>query len=141
MTDLSPEGVVLAFFDALAAHDFNRAAGPIAEDCDWESVASALHQRGPAAIVKGLREFVAAFPDWRVSVDRITSSGAVVVVEWDTSGTFQQPFRGAAPNGRRFRRQGCAIAEVRGGKIVRYRDFFDRATLMQQLGVPNLPGA
>ena len=138
MTDLSPEGVVVGFFEALAAHDFNRAAGPIAEDCDWQNVASGARFRGPEAIVKGLREFVAAFPDWRVSVDRVTCAGEIVVVEWDTSGTFQQPFRGAKPNGKRFNRQGCAVAEVRGGKIVRYRDFYDRATLLQQLGLLHL---
>src|SRR4051812_26940498 len=138
MTDLSPEAVVLAFFEALNAHDFSRAAGPIAEDCDWQNVASGTRFRGPEATVKGLREFVSAFPDWRVSVDRVTTDGNVVVVEWDTSGTFQQPFRGEKPNGKRFQRQGVAIAEVRGGRIVRYRDFYDRATLLSQLGLPHL---
>ncbi len=135
MTDLTPEGVVRGYFEALNARDFARAAGPIAEDCEWTSIATEKTHRGPAAIVAGLREFVAAFPDWRVDLERLTTAGTVVVVEWDTSGTFEHPFRGQQPNGRRFRRRGCAVADVEGGRIVRYRDYYDRATLLDQLAL------
>lgn len=135
MTDLTPEGVVRGYFEALNARDFSRAAGPIAEDCEWTSIATEKTHRGPTAIVAGLREFVAAFPDWRVDLERVTTAGTVVVVEWDTSGTFEQPFRGQQPNGRRFRRRGCAVADVEGGRIVRYRDYYDRATLLDQLAL------
>jgi len=90
---------------------------------------------GPAAIVAGLREFVTAFPDWRVTLERLSASGNVVVVEWSTSGTFERPFRSHPPNGKRFVRRGCAVAEVEGGRIVRYRDYYDRLTLLEQLGL------
>lgn len=135
MTDLTPEGVVRSYFEALNARDFARAAGPIAEDCEWTSVATEKTHRGPTAIVNGLREFVAAFPDWRVDLERVTTAGSIVVVEWDTSGTFKKPFRGQQPNGKRFRRRGCAVADVEGGRIVRYRDYYDRATLLDQLAL------
>lgn len=135
MTDLTPEGVVRSYFEALNARDFARAAGPIAEDCEWTSVATEKTHRGPAAIVAGLREFVASFPDWRVDLERVITAGTIVVVEWDTSGTFEKPFRGQQPNGRRFRRRGCAVADVEGGRIVRYRDYYDRATLLDQLAL------
>lgn len=135
MTDLTPEGVVRGYFEALNARDFARAAGPIAEDCEWTSIATEKTHIGPSAIVNGLREFVAAFPDWRVDLERVTTAGTIVVVEWDTSGTFEKPFRGQQPNGRRFRRRGCAVADVVGGRIVRYRDYYDRATLLDQLAL------
>lgn len=138
MTDLTPEGTVRRMFDALNARDYARAAGAIAEDCEWESIATGKAHRGPAPIVAGLREFVTAFPDWQVVLDHVFASGEVAVVEWDTSGTFQNAFRGKEPNGRRFRRRGCAVAEVEGGKIVRYRDYYDRATLLQQLDLLEL---
>lgn len=138
MTDLTPEGTVRRMFDALNARDYARAAGAIAEHCEWESVATGGMHLGPTPIVAGLREFVAAFPDWHVVVDRVTASGNVAVVEWDTSGTFERPFRGKEPNGKRFRRRGCAVADVEGGKIVRYRDYYDRATLLRQLDILDL---
>ena len=62
----------------------------------------------------------------------------VVVAEWVTTGTFRRDFRGKPANGRSFRRRGCAVAEVNGGKIVRYRDYYDRVTLLQQLDLLDL---
>jgi steroid delta-isomerase-like uncharacterized protein len=138
VTDLSTAGVIRTFFDALNARDFPRAAGAIAEDCEWESVATETVHRGPGPIIAGLREFVSAFPDWHVRVDRMTSVDTLAVIEWETTGTFEAPFRGELPNGKRFRRRGCAVADVHGGKIVHYRDYYDRATLLGQLGLMHL---
>lgn len=138
MTDLSPEATVRSYYDALNARDYARAAGPIAEDCEWVSIPTANVFRGPAAIVAGLREFTTAFPDWHVQVERVIPSGRYVVVEWLTEGTFQHPFRGHAPNGKRFARRGCAVAEVESGRIVRYRDYYDRASFYAQLDLMGL---
>ena len=129
----SPEAVVESYFDALNVRDYARAAGAIAEHCRWESVASENVHQGPGAIVAGLREFVAAFPDWHAHIESITVSGNRVVVEWIVTGTFTRAFRDLQPNRKRMRRRGCAVAEVEGGKIVRYRDYYDRLTLQQQL--------
>ena len=138
MSSLAPESIVEGMFDALNARDYARAAGAIAEHCEWQSVATETAHRGPGPIVLGLREFVAAFPDWRAEVTSVTTAGDMVVIEWDSSGTFQNPFRGRPPNGKRFRRRGCSVAEVEGGKIVRYRDYYDRVTLLQQLDIIDL---
>ena len=138
MIDLTPEGTVRSYYDALNARDYARAAGPIAESCEWISMPTENRYRGPAAVVAGLKEFTTAFPDWRVDVERVITRGTFVVVEWRTSGTFQKPFRGHEPNGRRFSRAGCAVAEVERGRIVRYRDYYDRASFYAQLGLMDL---
>ena len=138
MTDLTPEGTVRGFFEALNARDYARAAGAIAEHCQWCSIPTGTEFRGPGAVLGGLREFAAAFPDWRVAIERLAVAGAVVLIEWETSGTFEKPFRGRAPNGRRFRRRGCAVADIDRGLIVRYRDYYDRATLLRQLDLMDL---
>jgi steroid delta-isomerase-like uncharacterized protein len=138
VTDLTPEGTVRTFFEALNARDYARAAGPIAEKCDWVSMPTENVHRGPNAVVAGLREFTKSFPDWYVDVERVITDGNFIVVEWRTTGTFTQPFRGETPNGRRFSRRGCAIAEVERGQIVRYRDYYDRLALFEQLGLLDL---
>ena len=130
---LSPESVVRGLFEALNRRDYARAAGAIAEHCEWWSMPAETMHLGPSAIVAGLREFTAAFPDWHVDIERVTAAGNIVVVEWASSGTFVNAFRGRAPNGKAFRRRGCSVAEVPQGKIVHYRDYFDRASLLQQL--------
>lgn len=134
----SPEALLRGFFDALARHDFERAAGALAEHCDWRSMATGGVHHGPGPIVAGLREFVAAFPDWSVAIERLVASGNVVVAEWATSGTFLGTFRGEPPNGRRFSRKGCAVAEIDRGLIVRYHDYYDRALLLEQIGLKHL---
>jgi steroid delta-isomerase-like uncharacterized protein len=140
VTDLSPEGTVRTFYEALNARDYARAAGPIAEACEWVSMPTEKVNRGPAAVVNGLREFSTAFPDWHVEVEKVISDGRCIVVEWHTTGTFEKPFRGRAPNGRKFSRRGCAVAEVERGQIVKYRDYYDRARLFEQLGLMDLFG-
>ena len=138
MAELSPEATVRAYFDALNRRDYQRAAACIAEHCVWESFGSATRRVGPAAVVAGLREFVGAFPDWRAELVRVIASGNNVVVEWNTCGTFERPFRDRAPNRKRFERRGCAVAEVVDGRIARYRDYYDRAVMLQQLDLMDL---
>lgn len=138
MIDLSPETTVRTLFDALNERDYGRAAGAVAESCEWQSVPTETTHRGWRPVVQGLREFVAAFPDWHVEIESLTAEGDRAVVEWTASGTFRHEFRGEAPNGKRFRRRGCAVAEVKGGKIVAYRDYYDRATLLAQLDLLHL---
>ena len=138
MTDLSPEGTVRGMWEALNARDYARAAGAIAESCEWRSMPTGTVHRGPSPIINGLREFVGAFPDWHAQVRRVVSQEGVIVVEWTATGTFSHRFRGREPNGRRFERSGCSVAEVDRGLIVRYRDYFDRAQFLQQLELMDL---
>ena len=138
MTELTPEATVRGLFEALNARDFARAAGAVAEHCEWESVAAETLHRGSSPIVGGLRQSVAAFPDLQIEIIRLVAAGAVVVVEWEARGTFDGPFRGEEPNGKAFRRRGCSVAEIEGAKIVRYRDYYDRATLLGQLDLLHL---
>jgi steroid delta-isomerase-like uncharacterized protein len=138
VVDLTPEGSVRSYYEALNARDYARAAGPIAENCEWVSMPTGNRYRGPAAVVAGLREFATSFPDLRVEVERVMACGDTVVVEWHTTGTFLQPFRGHAPNGRQFSRHGCAVADVNSARIVRYHDYYDRASLYAQLDLMEL---
>jgi steroid delta-isomerase-like uncharacterized protein len=132
------EDVVRAYFDALSERDYDRAAAPFSDDCEFVSVASGVRFKGTESMLHGLQEFAEAFPDWTVEVRNVVASGAYVAAEWRTTGTHEGMFRGEAPTGIRFRRDGCAVAEVVDGRIVRYRDYYDRATLLEQLGLADV---
>jgi len=134
----SPDAIVRGLFEALNARDYERAVAVIAEHCEWWSMPAGSLHRGPGAVMAGLREFTSAFPDWQARVERIICDRHLVAVEWISTGTFRNPFRGHAPNGRAFERRGCSVAEVRAGRIVHYRDYFDRASLLQQLDLMDL---
>ena len=132
------EDVVRAYFEALNGRDYERAAGAFSDDCEFVSVPSGVRFTGTASMLHGLREFAEAFPDWAVEVSNVVASGPYVAVEWKTTGTHEGVFRGASPTGIRFRREGCSVAEVEDERIVRYRDYYDRATLLEQLGLADV---
>jgi len=136
--ELTPEGTVRRLFAALNERDFERAAGAVAESCRWESVAAETVHTGSQPIVNGLRQFATAFPDWHVEITALVASDDTVAVEWSSGGTLRGEFRGEKPNGRAFHRRGCAVARVEGGKIVAYRDYYDRATMLDQLRLRHL---
>jgi ketosteroid isomerase-like protein len=122
---LEPESVIRRFWDAINERDYARVAGAIAENCEWVSVPTQRTYVGPKVMVDGVRAFADEFPDGRTEIERLHSAGDVVVVEWRTTGTNA--------GGRSFSRRGCSVAEIRGGKIAAYRDYFDRQTLTDQL--------
>ena len=132
------ERVLRDFYDAFNAGDLDRSARQFAEECEYEFVAFGAGGtlRTRAEVLDGLRSWQAAFPDGRVEPTSIVSAGNVVVVEWDSHGTWTgAPIRDQQPNGRRFKRRGCAVAEVEDDKIVRCRDYFDRANMWEPLGL------
>jgi uncharacterized protein (TIGR02246 family) len=126
---MTPEDVVRQMWDAINARDLARVAGAIAEHCEWVSVPTEQTHIGPEAMVRGVRAFHETFADGRADIERLHAVGDVVVIEWRTSGT-------RTSDGRSFSRRGCSVAEVRGGKIAKYRDYFDRPTLDEQLNPP-----
>jgi ketosteroid isomerase-like protein len=81
-------------------------------------------------------EFVAEDCEWTTLIGQ----DDVVTNEWSARGTHDGPLPRAdghydEPTGRFFARTGVGIVELRDGKIVRYRDHFDRQTMAEQLGL------
>ena len=130
---MTPEEVVRAFYDAFNRRDFAGSADLFADPCTYESIASGHVSYTPAEIADGHRAWAAAFPDGHVEMTNVFTAGRYVVVEWSAQGTQTGPLRDEPPSGKKFARRGCAVAEVEDGKIVAYRDYFDRLTLNEQL--------
>ena len=132
------ERVLRDFYDAFNAGDVEGAAAHFAPECEYEFVAfgPSRTQRSRQQVLEGLHSWRASFPDGRVEATNVVSSGHTVVVEWHSHGTWTgAAIRGEPPNGRRFERRGCAVAELENGMIVRCRDYFDRANMWEPLGM------
>lgn len=76
-----------------------------------------------------------AFPDIEIVPVKLVAEGPMVVVEWAFSGTMSGPFAGHEPNGKRFKMNGCEVLEIKDGKIFKQRGYWDKATLLSQLGL------
>jgi ketosteroid isomerase-like protein len=96
--------------------------------------------RGVKELVDGCRTFTTAFPDFSVESVTLIGQGDLVANEWSARGRHDGPpprtdGGNYEPTGRSFARTGVGIVEVRDGKIVRYRDYFDRQAMTEQLGL------
>ena len=96
---------------------------------------------------KGTLEFfrtlLAAFPDWRMTVEDLIASGDKAVARVKVTGTHKGEFLGVPPNGTRVEVQLIDIMRFDGaGLVCEHWGTADMLSLMQQLGaVPAGPAA
>ncbi len=132
--------VVRRLGEALSSRDWAVFAELVAQDCEWTDVPSGRTIRGIEDRVDACRAFTTAFPDFSVESTTLIGQDDVVANEWSAHGTHSGPLprdggEPYGPTGRTFERTGVGIVELRDGKIVRYRDHFDRQTMAEQLGL------
>lgn len=140
---MSVEGnidVVRKFGEALTNRDWTAFHDLVADDCEWTDVPSGRTILGARGLAEACRTFTTAFPDFSVESVTLIGEGELVANEWSAHGTHEGPLRRPdgghyEPTGRTFARTGVGIVELRDGKIVRYRDYFDRQTMADQLGL------
>jgi len=138
--DMDIESVIREGFDAMSKHDLDSSVAHYAPD--------ALHlhpfpqpSRGKEAIRKENKEFFEAFPDLRVQISSIISSGDQAAVEFDMKGTNTGPL--VTPDGnslpatnRPMEIHGSAFFRANSeGLISEEHFYFDTASFMNQLGI------
>jgi steroid delta-isomerase-like uncharacterized protein len=112
-----------------------------AEDGVYEDVASGNRFEGREAIKGFLNQNFVAVPDFKVEVTQVFSTGGMVTCEWIMSGTQTGDYPDLPATGKHFSVRGASVAEVQGGRIVRWTDYYDMFTFLQQLGVVPTPGS
>ena len=123
--------VVRRLGEALSSRDWAVFEELVAEDVEWTDIPSGRTIRGVKDLVDACRTFTTAFPDFSVESMTLIGQGDVVANEWSARGTHDGPLPRAdgdyhEPTGRSFARTGVGIVELRDGKMVSYRDHFDR---------------
>ena len=94
---------------------------------------------GEAEVVAYFEETRTAFPDQRNELIALHHADDAVLVEAMLYGTHDGPFRGLPPTGRSFEMQFVAIFVFEEDRLVCERVYFDRGTVMRQLGVAHDP--
>jgi predicted ester cyclase len=74
-----------------------------------------------------------------VSLDPVTEH--LSVWRWLLRGTNTGSYRGAPATGRSLTLPGCEFLETRGGKLHQVDGYFDRLTILAQLGLTAAPAA
>jgi predicted ester cyclase len=81
-----------------------------------------------------------AFSDVSVEITPLDAGGGYACAEWTVSMTHSGPFELGAgsvvePNGTRLTLYGITVAEFRGSRICSLRQYFDRLSVLEQLGL------
>lgn len=138
--------VVREWISAINAHDADRLAATLIEDFVWELGESSTTGRDVSK--EAWRLWFVAFPDLNFEVVQTITEGDYVVSRLLMTGTHkgELKFRGTssmsqpiAPTNRKFSVPGCAVHQVRSGKIVHLWAYWDTATMLRQLGVSPRP--
>lgn len=86
------------------------------------------------ALQQRVTAFLTAFPDLRVSPDRIVAEGDVAAVHLSGEATHRRMFQGMPATQRRWKATCSALYEVREGRIVDAWVNWDLLAIMEQIG-------
>ena len=101
----------------------------------WESDTFPTPVKGREAVRQTFNEYFAAFPDMRVEIEQILTSGDHLVTRWCCTGTHKGEFKGIAATNRQMNIHGCNVHEIKNGRFVRTFGYYDRLAMREQLGV------
>lgn len=123
---------------AYNAKDWNAARSAITDDFTYDEVGTRRKVQGADQALSLWKGWAAAFPDSKASFDNALASGETVVLEVTWRGThtgpLQTPRGPLAPTGRRIEVRACMAIELAGDRVRVQRQYFDMATMMEQLG-------
>ena len=91
--------------------------------------------RGVEAGLQNAYIYARAFPDSVIEIKHVYMQGDTAIAELVARGTHHGDLMGIPPTGRSVEINMCNVMELRDGKIHREREYFDRLTMLEQLGV------
>jgi steroid delta-isomerase-like uncharacterized protein len=105
----------------------------------YDEVATHRKMQGVDQLIAAWQGWATAFPDSKATFRNAFVSGNTVVLEVTWRGTHRGPLHTPggqiAATGKTFDLPACQIIEIADGKATSMRQYFDMATLMQQLGI------
>lgn len=130
------EKVFDEYIAAWNSHDAEKIAEFFTEDGIHEDVAVGSVFHGKSELIAGLNPLFAACPDFKLELKTLFAVGNWVAQEWIMSGTQTGDLNilGIPAAGKRFSIRGASITRLRDGKIARNTDYWDMASMRQQLG-------
>lgn len=132
-----------ATYDAFNRNDFDWILASVAEDVEVLVVPFGQTFTGRSGFRQFMQGFKTAFPDCNVTVTAQVATEDAVVNESIVRGTHRGPLISSAgeipATGRTIEYPLCEVWRINNGKIAMIHNYFDAATVLQQLGV--MPGA
>lgn len=132
-TDVAAVG--RAYFEAVGRHDLD-AMTEFYEPGGVGEIHGLVSLTAPDTYRVWFGDLFGAFPDFRMEILDVLSSGDKVAVHWRATGTFDGAtrFEGLDPNGSCVDVRGCDVLTIRNGRIHRNDAYMNGAEMARQLG-------
>jgi len=128
--------IIKDYILAINSHDVNKILSFWADDGIREDVALEIINHGKKEVTAFYNTAFVNFPDWKVELKSVFGAGDWAVLEYVLSGTQVHSSQPVVPaTGKTFSFRGAEIFQFRNGKISKASDYYNMATIMQQLGL------
>lgn len=143
--DVARLQVALALFEALDRRDLSGVVAHLDPDFKGQRTGNQLLNLDECR--NFWQAFLDACPDLKVTVLETFESDAAVAVRWRCVGTHRFPLHDVlgspvvAATQRAFVIEGALIQQITAGRIRHIWNYFDRLSLMEQLGLLHVPSS
>jgi len=121
---------------AMNSHNTDRAVSFWTDDCIYENWAHEIVKHGKKELTDMLSSQFVDFPDIKFELTSSFTAGDWAGIEYIISGTFANNSSPAVPaTGKTFSVHAASIIQLHKGKISRLSDYFNLATMLQQVGL------
>jgi steroid delta-isomerase-like uncharacterized protein len=131
--------IARSLYELWNARKFDQLAELMASDGEITIVGSDTRFRGPDGAIEFSKMWADGFPDGKVQIDNVITSGDYAVVQLTGRGTQTGPLRSPGmeipPTGKSITLHLCDVHEIRNGEIRSVKSYFDSASMLMQLGV------
>jgi steroid delta-isomerase-like uncharacterized protein len=127
----SDKRVIEQMFAGWNSHDADKVAAAFSENATYDDVTAGQIRHGRTEVREWAAGAFEVFENFKMKILSSSFHNGSGFVEWIWSGTD----KGIHKTGKNFSVRGVSIVEIRKGKIVRYKEFYDWATAMRQLGL------
>lgn len=141
-TKIAPEHLIQAAKAPLLAYNdknWQAARACMTSNSVYDEVATHRKTKGIDETLALWKGWAAAFPDSKATFHDAYVSGDKVVIELTWKGThtgpLQLPKGPIAATGKKMEMRACCVLELEGEKVQLERQYFDMATMLQQLGI------
>jgi steroid delta-isomerase-like uncharacterized protein len=126
-------------YEAWNQRDFDFVTDSVTADAQLTVAATGDSYSGPDGMRRYNTMWAEAFPDGKITLDRLIPSGDNLIVEFTEqgthTGTWSAPRRSIPATGHWVILRVCDVLEFSDGKLCEQRTYFDSDSLMAQLGV------
>lgn len=141
-TQLSPDRLIQVAKGPLVAYskkDWDAVRASITSDFVYDEVATRRKVKGIEQVLPVWQGWATALPDSKATFHGTYVSGNTVILEVTWQGTHKGPLQTPkgeiAATGKHIDLRACNVIEVSGEKAKLQRQYFDMATLLEQLGI------